>query len=115
MSKVALLREKPTWFRPNRTPITRALPFFRSYQGHYVHRVKSGALHPAHGDFEGHMHFHYWCGGIGSISKKKPGQLFAIPPEHAVFCATCEGRAIGAGMDGARIICGRTVIYSPRI
>lgn len=41
-------------------------------------------------------------------------KFFDVPPDRAIHCATCEGRAIGAGKDGARIIAGRTVLFSPR-
>lgn len=93
-------------------PITMALPFYRKKQGKYVHRVRSGSLFTIHA--KPHMSFTFWCGNSGHISEKG-GQLFANPPEHSVFCATCEGRVIGAGLEGARKILGRTVLYSPRI
>lgn len=119
MSKVALIRKPRDYYaRDSRTvPLTQALPFFRSKHGRYIHRVRSGSLHRIHA--QPHMSFDFWCGNCGTMgtdfSKRGGGELFAVPPENAVFCATCEGRAIGAGMDGARVIGGRTVLYSPRV
>lgn len=104
-------------------PIRFALPYYRSGYGTYIHRVRSGSTHrPRNGKDKNrilHLSFHFWCGNIGCINltgygRKKNGQLFATVPEGGVVCATCEGRAIGAGMDGARTINGIPVIYSPR-
>lgn len=43
------------------------------------------------------------------------GVLLAIVPENEVLCATCEGRAIGAGQTESRLINGHMVKYAPRI
>ena len=92
-------------------PLTRALPYFKSSNANskYFHRVRSGARHECLGI---HYSISFWCGGGGFIGKK--GRLYAELPEDAVLCATCEGRAIGAGMDKTHTINGRFVKYSPR-
>lgn len=95
-------------------PIKMALPFYKSKAGQYIHRVRSGHTHVWKDwpDRPGHISLTFWCGMSGFLDK---GELFAEPPDRAVFCATCEGKAIGAGMDGARVICGRTVLFQPRL
>lgn len=90
-----------------------ALPFFRTKRGRYIHRVRSGSLHRIHA--RPHLSFTFWCGNCGTTDGTDGGQLFAEPPERAVHCAVCEGKATGAGLNGAREICGRTVLYSPII
>ncbi len=118
--KVQLQREKETWNAPGRIlrPITFALPYFRTPYGTYIHRVRSGAMHEWDGELS-HVHFRFWCGGAGFAQhrvgrKVRPGELFAQAPEGAILCATCEGRAIGAGMEGSHKINGRMVRFSPR-
>ena len=92
-------------------PLTKSLPYFKSNNTNskYFHRVRYGARHDCLGV---HYSIGFWCGGGGFIGKK--GQLYAELPEDAVLCATCEGRAIGAGMDKTHTINGRFVKYSPR-
>lgn len=116
--KVQLLRERDF---PNYNPehktfhVTQAYPFFRSAYGQRVHRVRSGGVHNIGGEHS-HTHFALWCGQHGFLShRKRKGELFSQAPEGAIFCAACEGKAIGAGLDGARIINGRQVIFQPRI
>jgi hypothetical protein len=91
-----------------------ALPFFRTYRGQLIHRVRSGRIYLYDGEYS-HTSVSFWCGNTGSQSPKKPGEFFAEAPERAVHCAICEGKAVGAGMCGARVICGRTVLFQPRI
>lgn len=105
--------------------ITHALPFYRSnskkFGVAYVHRIRSGRHHCYRNRITQEMEYSHtslslWCGGCGGIGGKDPrGQIFAEAPEKSVFCATCEGRAVGAGMYGARLINGRFVLYKPRI
>jgi len=108
-------------------PIRMALPYYQCRPGAYVHRIRSGQTHrlrmgedayhkrhPQMGQIL-HLSFSFWCGGSGHVSRDKPGRLFAEIPENGVLCATCEGRAIGAGLDGSPSeINGRAVIFSPR-
>lgn len=98
-------------------PITWALPFYRSKQGSYVHRVRSGTTHlydkpRGRWNKKGHISLTMWCGQIGFPGEK--GELLETPHESSIFCATCEGRAIGAGQVGSHMICGRIVKYTPR-
>lgn len=98
--------------------ITRALPFFRQGQGTYIHRVRSGCVYfwnnqPSHTVFE------LWCGSSGYAHGRRrgmnvKGEMLADPPMGYPVCATCEGRAIGAGQVGSRMICGRVVKFSPQ-
>jgi hypothetical protein len=103
--------------------VTKCLPFFRKGPLRMVHRVRSANLHYWDGVLS-HMSVEFWCGNLGVIGYIKRSRrgyrrddqpsLFAVAPDPAVFCATCEGRAVGAGLDGAREINGRTVLFSPR-
>lgn len=92
-------------------PIRQALPYYKASKGTYVHRVRSGQSHYRDGRLS-HIHVDFWCGGHGIPSDN--GELLAAVKADDVICATCEGRAIGAGMDGTPVINGRVVAYSPR-
>ena len=99
--------------------VKRSLPFIKSTRGLYTHRVRSATSHLYTtsglswkvGEF--HIAVHCWCGMTLLVSRRKRGQFLAEPPDGSPVCATCEGRAIGAGQLGAREIAGRPVIYSP--
>jgi hypothetical protein len=112
-----LRRKKSHWHAPTHHTmhLTRSLPFFRSAQGSYVHRVRSGHIH-FRGNEAKHTSLSFWCGGTGFVGcSERPGQMFDNPPANSPLCATCEGRAIGAGMTESRLICGRVVKFSPHI
>lgn len=116
MNKIALER-KPLVNRYGAVladgSITHALPFYQRKPGSYIHRVRSGFLHK--GCFSNHISLSFWCGTSGFISKKHPqARLMADTPPQEVHCAVCEGKAVGAGLNGAPVICGRPVRYSPR-
>lgn len=87
-----------------------ALPFYISNMGEYIHRIRSAEAHWRNGGLS-HVSIKFWCGNGGFMHK---GRMHSEIPEDGVCCAACEGRAIGAGLDGARIINGRAVMYSPR-
>lgn len=128
--KIKLLRPKRRsgWQHPDHKYITvkEALPFVRKAHGSYVHRIRSGVLHVHEGRYS-HTVFELWCGNPayydkgGFFATGRPNlrynntEFFAEPPERAIMCATCEGRAIGAGFDGPRAIAGRTVLFAPRV
>jgi hypothetical protein len=101
-----------------RRAILQCLPFYRRHPGARIHRVRSGEIHYRRaGDQYMHTSFKFWCGSLGFLSANRPNaSLLALAPEGEadIFCATCEGRAIGAGLDGARVINGRNVIFEPR-
>lgn len=83
-----------------------------------VHRVRSVTLHYWNGKFT-HTSVILWCGAQGWLGKRKnnnkvPGTLTAEPPDHCDYCATCEGRAIGAGQLASRKINGRMVLFTPK-
>lgn len=100
------------WHAPESSQIqlTASLPFFWSRSGTRVHRVRSAKMHFWAGEYK-HTSFKMWCGQDGLT---KNGRLTADPPDDLPYCATCEGRAIGAGQLGAREINGRAVIFTPR-
>lgn len=121
--KVALICER--LHRPAHPAgiVTMALPFYRSYSGQLMHRVRSGLVHNL-GDGEdrtNHISIHFWCGNTGFLDgrhkkgRRGGGELFSETPERTVHCAVCEGKAIGAGMDGARQINGRPVLFNARM
>lgn len=111
--KVALVRDRINPFlKHNTSHVTMALPFWKSNQGLLVHRVRSGHLHSHRYDASHHISLRMWCGMNGFPGKK--GNLYSESPENAIHCATCEGKAIGAGLDGARQINGRMVLFQPR-
>jgi len=93
--------------------ITHSLPFYKSDQsGKYFHRVRSANNHALFKKYS-HTSVRFWCGNSGFISNGK-GRLYQKIPDGGVLCAVCEGKAIGAGEDGSRLINGRSVMYSPR-
>lgn len=113
--KISLERKKENpWAyrnpRSNHSTITQCLPFYLSRMGRYVHRIRSGTVYRWDGKFS-HAGFFMWCGQNGSSTR---GSLMATLPEDAIMCATCEGRAVGAGLLGVREINGVPVEFSPR-
>lgn len=119
-NKVKLISErKPNLYgRPfggnGEKVISHSLPFYKSDRGEYYHRVRAANSHWRNNSKKlSHISISFWCGNSGSISGH--GKLYAEIPVDGVLCATCEGRAIGAGQDGAQIINGRNVMYSPRL
>lgn len=95
--------------------ITHALPFYQRQPGAYIHRVRSGFLHKGYGG-RPHISLQFWCGNGGFLAHDRPNaRLMADTPPQEVHCAVCEGKATGAGLNGAPVICGRPVKFSPRI
>jgi len=113
-------KAKRTFYVPPKghvtVPIRFAFPYFKAFAGIYTHRIRSGKTYIRNG-VTSHAALQLWCGQCGFLepeSKRQKGQMFAELPEGSVLCATCEGRAIGSGMDGPTAINGRDVIFSPR-
>jgi len=96
------------------TPVKRSPPFAESPKGAYTHRVRYATLYRV-GDSVPHMSIGLWCGMTLCISKRKPGRFVSEPSRGRPMCATCEGRAIGAGRDGSHKINGRMAKFSPRV
>ena len=94
--------------------IAQSPPFVVSRIGRYVHRVRSAQLLV---NSESYLAIRCWCGYSILSSERKNGSRgrFLESPDDRPICATCEGRAIGAGLLGAREIAGRAVMFSPRI
>lgn len=90
--------------------VRRILPFYKSNRGRYVHRIRKADNHWSKGKLS-HTSLGFWCGGQGFVNK---GQLFQEIPNELILCATCEGRAIGAGLEESRTINGKEVKFSPR-
>jgi len=110
---IALLPPRIAKFRPSPVyPIARSKPFAESGGGRYAHRVRSASLHTCLG--KSHIAVHLWCGMVICIGGRNRGSRFVEEPTGRAICATCEGRAIGAGQLGAREIAGRAVMFSPR-
>jgi hypothetical protein len=93
------------------TELRKCLPFYKSHQGEYTHRVRAGTVHWWSGSYH-HTSLQLWCGMGGFIGR---GELMHAPAVNATMCATCEGRAIGAGMTETHQIAGRFVKFSPRL
>lgn len=99
------------------------VPFFTSAFGTRTHRIRWVCVHYWNGEFS-HTSVGLWCGqqGFAEHTKstnarmvKRAGSMADVAPFHLPVCATCEGRAIGAGQLDSDMINGRKVIYSPRI
>lgn len=101
-------------------PIPRALPFVESIVGEYTHRVRSAQSFTKISSSafwrEGEIHVaaKCWCGMTMLLSARKKTRFVAEPSPGRPICATCEGRAIGAGMLGTPEIAGRPVKFSPQ-
>lgn len=111
-------RNLSSWGNLETRILSASLPFYFGHSSRYVHRPRSGAMHFSDGRYT-HTSLFFWCGGCGfphgeGRLYRPKGQLLAEPPAGAVICATCEGRARGAGQLGTREICGREVRFSPR-
>lgn len=95
-------------------PVTAMKPFWQRTPGFYVHRPRSAQWHSFRGELS-HIGITFWCGMVGSVSASaRSGRLMDSVPAGEVVCATCEGRAVGAGITGAREINGQAVCFSPR-
>ena len=92
-----------------------SLPFVESGAGTYTHRIRSLTLYD-YGKHGSHAAVSCWCGMTMCLGgrRKYNRRIVAVPSVDRMVCATCEGRAIGAGQLGAREIAGRQVMYSPR-
>lgn len=112
------------WNHRDSVHITRCLPFYKTARGQYIHRVRFAAHY--NGNFYtesgwvrrySHTAFSAWCGNTGfhAESYKSNVTLLEVPPERAVHCAICEAKAVGAGFAEAHEICGRFVMFRPRV
>lgn len=108
-------RRQPKYKPPNvrAMNVKRALPFVASDDGEYVHRVRSAVVYEWRET--SHMAVSCWCGMTLLVSKRKKGRMLSEPAEGRPMCATCEGRAIGSGIVGERIINGLDSRYNPRV
>jgi hypothetical protein len=136
--KIELQREKPSyaerqndWFgRQLRErlakdmPLTRSLPFFFSPQMSSVHRPRWATLRFRGGAYRS-ISVSLWCGQINFIliaekettrrSYRAKNRFVESPPLGYPVCGTCEGRAIGAGALGSRMIAGEMLVFTPQI
>lgn len=109
-----------TTARPH--PIKRMAPFLLKSSGR-VHRVRSAQLHYHDADCWSslwHVSVSLWCGGTGFLHRRRTGNgpdlLRFEPPEGMPICATCEGRAVGAGGQPSAwfVPPDRPLIFTPR-
>lgn len=90
-------------------PLTTAPAFIRTRGMSRWHRTRDGMTWP-----NGRITYGAWCGyGIGSSHRAGDGLAVDQIPDGLPVCATCDGRAVGAGQvqDGPT---GRTLVFSPR-
>lgn len=95
---------------------SKSLPFVESGAGRYTHRVRGLALVTMHAPtYQPHAAASCWCGMTILLSPKPVHSRNRLAEEPSrVLCATCEGRAIGAGQLGAQEIAGKPVMFAPR-
>lgn len=86
------------------TPLVTGPRYVRSASGTYWHRPRSGV------DREGRIVYAAWCGP--SVYVRDGFASAEDLPKQATRCATCEGRAAGAGQD--EWTGDGTVMFSPR-
>ena len=104
----------------SRARIKSSLPFVEAGKGEYTHRVRSATIYTVlNGNCftptgTTHIAAVCWCGQTILLSRKRKSQFVVEPSEGRPVCATCEGRATGAGQLGAAEIAGRAVKYAPR-
>jgi len=98
-----------------RVRIKQSLPYAESDAGHYTHRVRSAAIYTMLG--KQHMGIRCWCGMSLTIggTRSAGSKFVAVPSLGRPVCATCEGRAIGAGLEDSHKINGRMVRFQPQI
>jgi len=117
MTKVTLeVIEDHGWSNSHTTikSALKSLPFYKGRRGIYFHRVRRIQQYWSDGRYS-HSAVDFWCGNSGGLGMgRRQGFLAAEIPDDGVLCATCEGRAIGAGQLGARTINGKPVMYSPQ-
>lgn len=114
---VAMVDLQPPRFsawRPNPVfAVSRSKPFAEAGAGRYTHRVHSASLHTCAG--QSHLALKLWCGMLIHLGgRRNRDSRLVDEPSGRPICATCEGRAIGAGQLGSREIAGRAVMFSPR-
>lgn len=122
--KVDLVRERESpWAPVKGCQVARMAPFVMKATGR-VHRVRSARIFahdPDAGGWNGrryHVAVTFWCGSSGFLDAKNGRRdlLLHDIPEGSVLCATCEGRAIGAGQPSAAWLVppDRDLIFTPR-
>lgn len=86
-------RKRGTRARYDEMPLraTRSLPFITFLRGTLVHRVRD-----LHVTDDGEFHATLWCGMQAYRTRKSSPKMRAEPGTRPV-CATCQGRAEGAG------------------
>jgi hypothetical protein len=114
MKKIKLEKADNSHYHPpgyQSKSIIRSKPYYKSRQGKYFHRVRFATKHIRNKKLS-HVSISFWCGAGGFLGRK--GIMYYEVPEDGILCAVCEGKAIGAGVDGDRVINGRYVNYQPR-
>jgi hypothetical protein len=82
-----------------------------------IHRPRSATV-VSRGGRHAQTTYRAWCGQVFIVFPGKPeasARLSPNPPKAGKpFCATCEGRAAGAGQAGTGKFNGRPVLFRPR-
>lgn len=99
----------PAQFLTDMHPLTEGPRFVRTRAMSRWHRPRSG-IHFTDRD---RTVYGCWCGyGVGGSERAGTFLATEEPPAGELVCATCEGRAAGAGQDDSPT--GRPLIFTPR-
>lgn len=114
-TKVDLVDDyRPDTWRPSGVAapliVRRSLPFVTSLRrtATLTHRVRSARIYPG-----GSLAVTAWCGQGFTVAPGR-AELGAEPHPGYPVCATCEGRAVGAGQITSDVIVGHPVVFTPR-
>ncbi len=106
-------------YGPRPQQLKKSRPFFLTRTASRTHRVRAVCLHlkwtnRLAGEYcVTHISVSLWCDQTGFVDKRG-GLLLDEPIEDLPICGTCEGRATGAGQIKSEILCGHSLLYSPR-
>lgn len=95
--------------RPAPIIVYRSLPFVTSTRGNRSHRARSARVYP----HPSGLCVTAWCGPSFHIGAGR-AVLTADPYDGYPVCATCEGRAVGAGQVTSGTLTGTPVVFTPR-
>lgn len=94
--------------------------YFKSGRGAYWHRTRSMTRYPLRNCSRGMVRMggyaaaRAWCGVGGFLEGgKNPGLGADAPLDDGPVCATCEGRAVGAGHPVGRLVPAGPVTFAP--
>ncbi|MFF5642100.1 hypothetical protein ACFY8Q_07265 [[Kitasatospora] papulosa] len=95
--------------RMDAEPLTDGPRYVRTGGMSRWHRPRSGVQFP-----DARRVFTVWCGQqVGGLRAARPTAVAEEIPDSLPVCATCDGRAVGAGQE-ENGPAGRTLLYGPR-